>query len=75
MHAYISNGTYLLHLRTIIITIAPKRADMTDTTINVNVHPSSPDTSENQLENFKFLFCILRKFNRLELNIKDLNVM
>lgn len=40
-------GTYLLHLSTIIINMAPIRApDMTDTTINV--HPNSPDASEKR---------------------------
>lgn len=47
--------TYLLHLSTIIIIIAPKRADMTDTTINVNVHPSSPGTSARKKKRMKDL--------------------
>lgn len=39
--------TYLLHLRTITIIIAPKIADITETIINVKAHPSSPAASEN----------------------------
>lgn len=40
--------TYLLHLRTITIIIAPKIAEITETIINVKAHPSSPAASENR---------------------------
>lgn len=38
-------NAYLLHLRTMTIMIAPKRAEIIDTTIKVKVHPSSPAAS------------------------------
>lgn len=48
MEKYIKKScvSYLLHLSTIIIIIAPKRADITETIINVKVHPNSPAVSE-----------------------------
>lgn len=44
--AYLS--THLLHLRTMTITIAPIRADMIETMIRVNAHPSSPAVSAKE---------------------------
>lgn len=43
---YRNENAYLLHLRTITITIAPNRAEIIETIIKVKVHPSSPAASE-----------------------------
>lgn len=42
---------YLLHLSTITMMMAPIRADMTETMINVKAHPNSPAVSEKKNKN------------------------
>lgn len=52
--------TYLLHLRTTTIMIAPNSADIIDTIINVKAHPNSAAASEKQK---KINFYLLFRFN------------
>ena len=51
------SSAYLLHLRTITIIIAPKRADIIETIINVKAHPSSPAASEIKIKWELFRYC------------------